>query len=187
MKNYVLRLEVVVNDALLLLAFVEVLEAAENLRNDELGLFFLEHAVHLHVVLEVRPRAEFEDSAEAVGVDFDGVEVADDAAMDEVLVDLVFSQGVLDVVCLHRFRPLVLEMVDFARHFSAVLQVERLVHLRVPALPKQSQDQVLLLRAIRVLVLQDLRLVSHSGVAELRAVFFSKSLHFRYVGHFLLF
>ncbi len=48
----------------------------------------------------------------------------------------------LDIVGLHAFRPLGLEMVYLTGHLLAVLQIEGLVNLGIPAFSQQGKYQV---------------------------------------------
>lgn len=78
-------------------------------------------------------------------VDLDGVVLVYYPPVVEVFVDLVLSDGMLDVVVLDLLGPAVVEVVDLAGYFSAALQVERLVHLRVSALSQDAQYEVAVL------------------------------------------
>ena len=127
MKDNVLRLQIEVDD--FLLALIEVLESAQNLRNNELGLLLWDHLVLLKIDVQIWPRAKLKDRAEAVVVYFHGVELFHDPPIVQVLVYLVFSDGMLDVIVFNLLGPAVVKVVDFASDLSASLKVKGLVHL----------------------------------------------------------
>ena len=56
-------------------------------------------------------------------VDLNGVELLDHTSMVEVFVDLVLSNRMLDVVILDLLGPAVIEVMNFACHFTAVLEI----------------------------------------------------------------
>lgn len=118
-KNDILRLQVVVNDPLLLI--VQVFYSTQDLGNNELSLFLSDLFILLEIIVEVGSRAKLKDRAEGIVIDFDCVVVFDDSPMLELFVNLILSQGVLDVVVLYLVRPAIVEVVNFAGHFSAEL------------------------------------------------------------------
>ena len=75
-------------------------------------------------------------------VDLDGVELANDSAMTQVLVNLVLTYRVLDVVVFDLLGPAIVEVVHLARDFSACFEVVRLVDLGVAALAEHAQNQI---------------------------------------------
>ena len=64
MEDNILRFQVVVDDLLLLVG--EILQPGQDLRDDQFGFFFGELLVLLEVVVEVGPRAQFQNGAETV-------------------------------------------------------------------------------------------------------------------------
>jgi hypothetical protein len=62
-------------------------------------------------------------------VDLNGVELLDHTSMVEVFVNLVLSYCMLDVIVLNLFRPTVVEVMDFASHFTAVFEIISPVNL----------------------------------------------------------
>lgn len=90
-------------------------------------------------------------------------------------MDFILPQSMFDVVGLHGFRPLVLEMVDFTGNLSAVIEVKSLVNFGVASFSQQSENQVSLGAAVSLLVLENLGLISDSGVAKFGGVFFPQS------------
>lgn len=139
-EDYVLRFEVVVDDFLFLV--VQVLQPTQNLADDQLCFFLLYLLVFLQVVIQVWATAELENGTKAVMVNFNSVEVFHDAAMVQLFMDLIFTQGMLDVVVFHLVTPAVVEVVDFACHLTELLQVEGLVDLREATFAKDGEDQV---------------------------------------------
>ena len=85
-------------------------------------------SILLKVKVEVRPRTQFEDGAEAVVVDLDCVVLLDDAPVIEVLVDFVLSNSVLDIVFFDLLAPVVVKVVNLTCNFSAIVEVKCLVH-----------------------------------------------------------
>ena len=79
-------------------------------------------------------------------VDLDGVVVLDHTAVVQLFMDLVFAQRVLDVVVLDLVRPAIVEMVDLARDFTAILQVEGFVDLAEATFAQNREDQVLVVQ-----------------------------------------
>ena len=71
-------------------------------------------------------------------VDLHCVELPHDSPVDELRVNLVLPYGVLDVVVLDVLRPAVVEVVDLASDFSAVLKIESLVNFRVASLAQDA-------------------------------------------------
>lgn len=61
-------------------------------------------------------------------VDLYSIVVFDDSSIVKFLVDFIFSQSVLNVVVLDLITPTVIEVMDFAGNFPAVLQVKSLVN-----------------------------------------------------------
>lgn len=140
-KENVLRLQIIVDD--LLLRLIQVLQTAEYLRDDQLGLLLRDLLVLLEVKVEVGSGAELEHRAKAIVVDLDSVELLDNPAVVQVFVDLVLSQCMLDVALLDLLAPAVVKVVDLAGDLAAALQVVPTVDLRVASLAEETQDQVL--------------------------------------------
>ena len=96
MEDDVLRLQIVVDDLLLL--FIQILEPTQNLRNYELSLLLRDLSILLQVKVEVRARTKLQDCAEAVVINLDGVKLFDYSPVVQVLVDLVLSYCMLYVI-----------------------------------------------------------------------------------------
>lgn len=122
----------------LLFALVQVFQAAQNLRYDQLSFLLMNLLVLLQIEVQVRARAQLQYGAEAVVIDLHGIVLVHYSAVVQVLVNLVLSDGVLDVVVLDLLGPAVVEVVDLAGHLAAVLQIEGLVDLGVPALAEDA-------------------------------------------------
>jgi hypothetical protein len=60
-------------------------------------------------------------------VNLDRIVLLDDPSVVKVFMNLILSQGVLDVALLDLLTPTVVEMVNLASHFTAVLQIVALV------------------------------------------------------------
>ena len=86
-EDYILRLQIVVNNLLLLV--IEVLEAGQNLRNNQLCLFLLYLLVLLQIVVQVRATTQFKNRAEAVVIDLNCVVVLDHPSIIQLFVDFV--------------------------------------------------------------------------------------------------
>ena len=97
-EDDVLRLKVVVND--LLFALVQVLQPTQYLRNYKLGLLLGDLPILLQVEVEIWPRAQLKDRTEAVVVDLHGVKLLYDPSVVEVFMDLIFTDGMLNVIIL---------------------------------------------------------------------------------------
>lgn len=139
-EDYVLGFEVVVDDFLFLV--VQVLQSAQDLADDQLRFFFLDLLVFFQVIVQVWATAELENGAEAVVVDFNSVKVFHDASMVQLFMDLVLAQSMLDVVVFYLITPAVVEVVDFACHFTELLKVKGLVDLRETSFAEDRQNQV---------------------------------------------
>ena len=61
-------------------------------------------------------------------------------------MDLIFPDSMLDIIILDLLAPTVVEVVDFASHLPAVLQIVSLVDLRIATFTKNTQDQVSVLQ-----------------------------------------
>ena len=96
MEDDVLRLQIVVDDLLLL--FIQILEPTQNLRNYELSLLLRDLSILLQVKVEVRARTKFQNCAEAVVINLDSVKLFDYSPVVQVLVDLVLSYCMLYVI-----------------------------------------------------------------------------------------
>jgi len=140
MEDDILWLQVEVND--LLLALVEILEAAEDLGNYQLCFLFRNLLVLFQIEIQIRPRTQLKYGAKAVVVNFHGVVLVDDPPVVQVFVYLILPDGVLDVIVLDLLGPAVVEVVDLAGNFSAGLQVVCLVDFGVASLAKDAQDEV---------------------------------------------
>jgi len=112
-------------------------------------------------------------------VDLNSIVMFDNSSIVEFLVDFIFSQSMLDIVVLDLITPTVIEVVDFAGDLPAVLQVKSLVHFREPALPKDRQDQVL--------IVEDGECLAAMDAAILGLLLVSYSLELNQVGALLLF
>ena len=96
----------------------------------------------------------------------------------QVLVDLVFSNGMLDIVVLDLLTPVVVEVVDLAGYFPAVLKIEGLVDLRIAAFSEDAQNEVP--------VFKHSKLILRVYAAVLAALFVSHPLIFLHVDDLLL-
>jgi hypothetical protein len=124
-KQNVLRLQVVMNDFLLLI--VQILQTAEYLRNDEFCLLFWNLLVLLKVAVKVGSAAMLKDRTEAIVINFNRVELFHNPPVDQVFMNFIFSEGMLNVVLFDCFIPCVIEMVDLAGDLPAVFEVEGLI------------------------------------------------------------
>lgn len=111
------------------LDFVEILEGVYHLHDDTARLPLRYGLVLLQVEVEVVSVAVLEYCAEGVGVDLEDVVEPDHSWMVQLLVNVVLSERVLYVVGLLVVLPVLVQLVDLARHVPLLLQVERLVHL----------------------------------------------------------
>mmetsp|Transcript_13091 Transcript_13091/g.30280 ORF Transcript_13091/g.30280 Transcript_13091/m.30280 type:complete len:280 (-) Transcript_13091:548-1387(-) len=140
MEQDVARLEIVVDDLLLLL--VEVTQSRKHLHDDRTGLAFGEQALLFQELLEVPRVAVLQHRAEPVRRYLEDVEEADDAGVRQLLLDLVLARGVLHVVGSLLLRPRRIQLVDLARDLLEVLEVESEVHFREASLPEEVQKEV---------------------------------------------
>jgi hypothetical protein len=83
----------------------------------------------LQIEIEVWSRAELKNCAETIMIDFDSVVLFNDSAIVQVLVNLIFSEGMLDVTFFDLLSPTIIEMMNLASNFTAVLKVISLVYL----------------------------------------------------------
>jgi hypothetical protein len=83
----------------------------------------------LQIEIEVWSIAELKDSAETIMIDLDSVVLFNDSAIVQVLVNLIFSEGMLDVTFFDLLSPTIIEMMNLASNFTAVLKVISLVYL----------------------------------------------------------
>ena len=143
-EDDVLWFQVVVDYLLLLV--VQVLQPAQDLRYDQLGLLLSYLLVLLQVIVKVRPTAQLENGTEAVMVNLHRVVVLNHAPIVQLFVDFVLPQRMLNVVVFDLVVPTVIEMVNFAGDFTAILQVKRLVDLREATLAKNTQNEVLVVQ-----------------------------------------
>ena len=178
MEDDVLGLQIEMNDSLG--ALVEILEAAEDLRHDQLGFLLRYLPILLEVEVQVWPRAQLKDRAEAVVVNFNRVKLADHTTMAQVFVDLVLTNRMLDVVVLDLLRPTVVEVVHLAGNFTTRLQVIRLVHFRVATLAQHAHDKVAILEDSKVIA-------TVVDAAVLGSFLVSHALELLQVHHFLFF
>ena len=89
----------------LLFRFVQVLEATEDLRDDELGFLLWYLLMLLEVEIEVGALAQFKDSAEAVMINLNSVKVLHHSSIDQVFMDIVLSDSMLDVALFDLLSP----------------------------------------------------------------------------------
>lgn len=89
----------------LLFRFVQVLEATEDLRYDELGFLLWYLLMLLEVEIEVGTLAQFKDSAEAVMINLNSVKVSHHSPIDQVFMDIVLSDSMLDVALFDLLSP----------------------------------------------------------------------------------
>ena len=125
-----------------LLGIGQILQTTQDLRDDELCLLFLDLLGLFEIVVEVRPTAQLQNGAETIVVDLNCIKMLHHASVVQLLVDLVFPEGMLYVVIFHLVIPTVVEVVDLAGNLAAVLQIEGLVHLREASLAQDGEDQV---------------------------------------------
>lgn len=126
MEDNVLRFQIIVDDLLFLVG--QILQAGQDLRDDQFGFFLLELLVLLEVVIQVGTRTQFQDGAETVMVDLDSIVVFHYASVGQLLVDFILTQRMLYVIVFDLITPGVVKMMDFAGHFNAVFKVKRLIH-----------------------------------------------------------
>ena len=81
------------------------------------------------VDVEVWPRTQLKNRAEAIVVYLYGVILFDNSPIGELFVDLVLSESMLDVAVFNRLAPRVIKMVYFACYLLADFEVEGLVDL----------------------------------------------------------
>ena len=112
----------------LLLTLVKVFEAAQYLRDYQLGLLLRYLPILLQVEVEIGPGAKLKYRAKAVVIDLDGVILMHDPTMVQILVYLVLSDRVLYVIIFDLLGPTVIKVVYLACDFSAAFQVECFVH-----------------------------------------------------------
>ena len=62
-------------------------------------------------------------------IDLDSIVLFNDSPVVEVLMNLILTQGMLDVALLDLLAPAVIKVMNLACDFSAVLQVISLVYL----------------------------------------------------------
>ena len=127
MEDYILWLQIVMNDLLLLVC--QVFESGEDLGDDQFGFFLNDLLVFFQIVIEVWPTAKLQDCTEAVVVDLNSVVMLHDASIVQLFMDLVLSQSMLDVVIFDLVTPTVVEVVNFAGYLTAIFQIEGLVDL----------------------------------------------------------
>ena len=89
----------------LLFRFVQVLEATEDLRDDELGFLLWYLLMLLEVEVEVGALAQFKNSAEAVMINLNSVKVLHHSSIDQVFMDIVLSDSMLDVALFDLLSP----------------------------------------------------------------------------------
>jgi hypothetical protein len=76
-ENDILRLQVVMDD--LLLALIQIFEPTQDLGNNQLSLLLGDLSILLEVEVEIWPRAQLKNGAEAIVIDLDRVELLDDS------------------------------------------------------------------------------------------------------------
>ena len=113
-----------------MLLIVQVFEARQNLRDNELGFFFLYLLRFLEIIVEIWPTAQFEYSAEAVMVDLNGVEMLYYTSVIQLFVDFIFSESMFYVIIFHLISPTIIKVMDFACNFTAIFKVKGLVNFR---------------------------------------------------------
>ena len=79
------------------------------------------------VKVEVVTVTIFEYSTEGIGVDFKDIVEVDDPRMLKVLVNVVFSQGVLNVIRLLLVLPILVELMNLASDITLLTHVEALI------------------------------------------------------------
>ena len=68
----------------------------------------------------------------------DCIVLFDDSAIIKILVNLVFSESMLNVALFNLLTPTVIKMMNLARNLATVLKVITFVNLRVPAFSKKT-------------------------------------------------
>ena len=125
-----------------LFAVIQILKPAQNLTDDQLCLLLVDLTILLQVKVQVGSRAQFQNGTKTVVVDFHGVILLHHSAMIQILVNLVFANGMLYVVVLDLFAPRVVEMMNFASYFPTVFEVVSLINFGIPAFSEDAQNKV---------------------------------------------
>lgn len=134
MEHDVGGLKVVMND--LVVELVHVLERADDLPDDLLGLLLFEALVLEKVLSEFGALAVLHDEAHLAFLHFDDLDQLGDVGVAEALLDLDLPVQVLQVVLLFLLvfgAEGVVEPVLLQRHKAHVVQVETLEHSAEPS------------------------------------------------------
>ena len=76
----------------------------------------------LEIKVQVVPITVFKNGAEGIGINFEDVKQANDPRMVQLFVDVVLSEGVLDIIGLLVVLPIFIQLVHFASHVPLFLQ-----------------------------------------------------------------
>lgn len=75
-------------------------------------------------------------------VNFDSIKLLDDPPMIQVLVNLIFTDRVFNVIVFDLLGPTIVKVVYFTSYLPTIFQVVCLVDFRVPAFPKDTQNEI---------------------------------------------
>ena len=89
------------------------------------------HPHLFEIEVEVVSITVLEHGAERVCVDLEDVEEGDNPRVLKVLVDVIFSERVLDVVGLLVVLPVLVQLMNLASHVTLLLGIETLVYLDI--------------------------------------------------------
>lgn len=115
---------------------VQILDAWQNLANDQFGLFFLYVFIFFQIVVQVWSWTQFQNRAKAIVVNLHCVVVFHHSPIVKFLVDFVLSQCMLYVIILNLVLPTIVERVNFTRDFSTHFNIKRFVNFRKPSFTK---------------------------------------------------